>query len=175
MLTICKNARSGPLLLRYVNRFIQFCAFALLALILCLPAQAKDNVFSSQYFDVALTNGWEVQGRPQNSLRAVNVNFINDARNVKINVVIGSANVSVDEQLEQMRQGIRRQGGMVHQIRSVRDMKYFTFILGDWPGFCYVGSNGKDLAIIIAVGNRSYAARFIKSFYNRDKSLFPDF
>lgn len=142
---------------------------------LSLPAQAKSDVFETSYFTVQLTNGWDIQGRPQNSERALNVNFINEKRNVRINIVVGSARVTPQEQLEQMQKAIRSQGGMVHQLRKRGNMNYFTFVIGQWPGFCYAGSNGHDLSIITAIGNRNDAARFVRSFTKRDESLFPSF
>lgn len=159
----------------FITTLVRICCLMIVCLGWCLPAQAKSDVFKTSYFEVQLGNGWEVQGRPQNSERALNVNFINEQRNVRINVVVGAARVTPQDQLEQMRKAIRSQGGMVHQLRERNNMKYFTFVLGQWPGFCYAGSNGHDLSIITAIGNRNDAARFIRSFTKRDESLFPSF
>lgn len=149
-------------------------SLVLLSLVVCLPVQAAE-VFKTSFFTVELSDGWAVQGKPQNSERALNVNFINDIRNIRINVVVGAAKITVEEQLIQMQKAIRSQGGLVHQLRKRNNLQYFTFVLGQWPGFCYVGSNGKDLAIITAIGNRNLAAQFIRSFTQRDQSLFPSF
>lgn len=159
-----------------LNRLLLLGCMLLVSIMFSCNAYAQNgDVFSTSYFDVKLTNGWEVQGRPQNSMRALNVNFVNNKRNVKINVIVGSAVVSPEEQLESLRDGLRQQGALVHKVRTLRNIKYFTFTLGQWPGFCYSGTNGRDLSIIVAVGNRTFAASFIRSFYNRDTQLFPPF
>lgn len=172
------NFSRSPSLLGRLFKLVGFnkiCGLLLICLACCSSVQAKPQVLDTEYFDVELTHGWTVQGVPQNSLRALNVNFKNDVRKTRINIVIGAAQNSIDDQLNQMRDSFRSNGARVSQIRALRDMKYFTFVLGDWPGFCYVGSNGKDMAIITAIGNRSEAARFIRSFYNRNEDLFPSF
>lgn len=145
----------------------------------CTSASAfgfgSDNTFKTEFFRVELEDGWKVQGRPQNSERALNVNFVNSKLNIRINVVVGAAKVTVPEQLRQLQAAIRNQGGVANQVRSRNGISYFTFTLGTWPGFCYAGSDGKDLAVITSIGNRHDAATFIRSFTHRHEGLFPSF
>lgn len=166
-------------LVQSLSKGLKVWAVILLTCLWCTSANAfffdSKDTFKTEYFQVKLKDGWEVQGRPQNSERALNVNFMNKSNGTRINIVVGAAKTTTRDQLNQMRAAIRSQGGQAHQIRSRGNVNYFTFILGKWPGFCYVNTDGKDQAVIMAVGNRQSAADFIGSFTKRNKALFPDF